>query len=163
MTFNAPINLIQMNRTIHLHYCFRKPNSYSVQLHDTKFYTSFKASKFPCLTAAHLLNFVSGQHSFVILVCCHSSFRNMHGELFGKNWHDLLAMPITSKPRSRTELCIMEKAIWPKNKYATHKQKYQNAIYISKSSVERKINLENLPGSTICFFPARSWALVDRT
>ena len=77
MTFNAPINLIQMNRSIHLHYCFRKPNSYSVQLHDTKFYTSFKASKFPCLTAAHLLNFVSGQHSFVILVCCHSSFRNM--------------------------------------------------------------------------------------
>ena len=77
MTFNAPINLIQMNRTIHLHYCFRKPNSYSVQLHDTKFYTSFKASKFPCLTAAHLLNFVSGQHSCVILVCCHSSFRNM--------------------------------------------------------------------------------------
>ena len=55
MTFNAPINLIQMNRSIHLHYCFRKPNSYSVQLHDTKFYTSFKASKFPCLTAAHLL------------------------------------------------------------------------------------------------------------
>ena len=41
------------------------------------FCTSFKASKFPCLTDAHLLNFVSGQHSFVILVCCHSSFRNM--------------------------------------------------------------------------------------
>ena len=77
MTFNAPINLIQMNRSIHLHYCFRKPNSYSVQLHDTKFCTSFKASEFPCLTAAHLLNFVSGQHSFVILVCCHSSVRNM--------------------------------------------------------------------------------------
>lgn len=86
MTFNAPT---YQNTAMHLSIWFKwiDPFIYTTVLgsltliqHNCmiqNFCTSFKASKFPCLTAAHLLNFVSGQHSFVILVCCHSSFRNM--------------------------------------------------------------------------------------
>ena len=145
-----------MNRSIHLHYCFRKLNSYSVQLHDTKFCTSFKASKFPCLTAAHLLNFVSGQHSFVILVCCHSSFRNMEScsvkiAMICRQCR-LPANP--DHPNPANPNLEQNFALWAR--LFGQKINMRHTSRNTKTQLERNINLGNLPGSTICFFPARS-------
>ena len=62
-----PCNLIEINTSIHLHYCLRKLHSYSVWLHETKCF---------CLltTAANSLNCVGGKHSFAMLAFCRSIF-----------------------------------------------------------------------------------------
>ena len=49
-----------------LHYCFRKLTLIQYDCMIQMFCLSLKASKFTCLTAANLLNYIGVKHSFVM-------------------------------------------------------------------------------------------------